>query len=44
MKQIQLFHTDYGNEFKNKQLDEILKVFEIERTIRMKGCSYDSSC
>ena len=43
LKQIQIFHTDRGNEFKNKQIDETLKVFEIERSLSMKGCPYDNA-
>ena len=27
---IQLFHTDHGNEFNNKLVDEVLETFEIE--------------
>ena len=43
LKQIQLFHTNRGNELKNKQNGEILKTFEIERSLSMKGCSYDNA-
>ena len=43
LKQIQIFHTDRGNEFKNKQIDETLKAFEIERSLSMKGCPYDNA-
>ena len=32
-----------GNEFKNKIIDEILEVFEIERSLSMKGCPYDNA-
>lgn len=42
LKQIQIFHTDRGNEFKNKQIDETLKAFEIECSLSMKGCPYDN--
>lgn len=28
LRQIQLFHTDRGNKFKNKQINETLKAFE----------------
>ena len=43
LKQIQIFHTDRGNEFKNQQIDETLKAFEIERSLSMKGCPYDNA-
>ena len=43
LHQIKIFHTDQGNEFKNKIIDEILDVFEIERSLSMKGCPYDNA-
>ena len=43
LKQIQIFHTDRGNEFKNQQIDETLKAFEIERSLSMKVCPYDNA-
>ena len=43
LKQIQVFHTDRGNEFKNQQIDETLKAFEIERSLNMKGYPYDNT-
>lgn len=42
LSQIKIFHTAPGNEFKNQIIDEILDVFEIERSLSMKGCPYDS--
>ena len=42
-RDIQLFHTDRGNEFKNKLIDETLNVFEICRSLSMKGCPYDNA-
>jgi len=41
LRQIQLFHTDRGNEFKNKTIDEVLDTFQINRSLSMKGCPYD---
>ncbi|HAT4272312.1 hypothetical protein [Clostridium perfringens] len=32
-----------GNEFKNKLIDEVLKGFNIERSLSKKGCSYDNA-
>lgn len=43
LKNINIFHTDRGNEFKNKLIDETLKAFEIERSLSMKGCPYDNA-
>ncbi len=43
LRNIQIFHTDRGNEFKNKLLDETLKTFDIKRSLSMKGCPYDNA-
>ena len=43
LSQIKIFHTDRGNEFKNKIIDEILEVFEIERSLEHEGCPYDNA-
>lgn len=43
LSQIKIFRTDCGNEFKNKIIDKILEVFEIERSLNMKGCPYDNT-
>jgi transposase InsO family protein len=43
LNRIQIFHTDRGNEFKNKALDETLKAFHIRRSLSMKGCPYDNA-
>ncbi len=43
LNQIQLFHTDRGNEFKNKIIDEALETFNIKRSLSMKGCPYDNA-
>lgn len=40
---IALFHTDRGNEFKNKIIDEVLDTFKIRRSLSMKGCPYDNA-
>ncbi|MBS4535599.1 IS3 family transposase [Clostridium sp. D2Q-14] len=40
---ITLFHTDRGNEFKNKIIDEVLDTFNIKRSLSMKGCPYDNA-
>lgn len=43
LRQIQLFHTDRGSEFKNKLIDETLATFNIARSLSMKGCPYDNA-
>jgi putative transposase len=43
LNDIQLFHTDRGNEFKNKLIVDALEAFQIERSLSMKGCPYDNA-
>lgn len=43
LNNIQIFHTDRGHEFKNQLIDETLKVFNISRSLSMKGCPYDNA-
>lgn len=43
LKQISLFHTDRGNEVKNRQIDDLLQTFGIERSLSMKGYPYDNA-
>ena len=43
LRQIQLFHSDRDNEFKNKTTDEALDTFQINRSLSMKGCLYDNA-
>lgn len=43
LRQIQLFHTDRGSEFKNKLIDETLTTFNISRSLSMKICPYDNA-
>lgn len=43
LNNINIFHTDRGNEFKNKLLDETLETFNIQRSLSMKGCPYDNA-
>jgi len=40
LDQINILHTDRGNEFKNKAIDDILDRFDIERSLSNKGCPY----
>lgn len=43
LSNINIFHTDRGNEFKNKIIDEILETFDIKRSLSKKGCPYDNA-
>ncbi|WP_347550012.1 IS3 family transposase (plasmid) [Pseudalkalibacillus hwajinpoensis] len=40
---IELFHTDHGNEFKNRLIDEALETFQIKRSLSFKGSPYDNA-
>ncbi len=43
LAEIAIFHTDRGNEFKNKLIDELLSTFNIQRSLSKKGCPYDNA-
>lgn len=43
LSQIKIFHTDRGNEFKNKIIDEVINTFEIRRSLSNKGNPYDNA-
>jgi len=43
LSKINIFHTDRGKEFKNNIIDELLKTFEISRSLSAKGCPYDNA-
>ena len=43
LNNIQIFHTDRGNEFKNQAIDDTLKAFYIKRSLSMKSCPYDNA-
>ena len=43
LRDVQMFHTDRGKEFDNQLIDEVLDGFDIERSLRMKGCPYDNA-
>lgn len=43
LKEIEFFHTDRGNEFKNQAIEELLEAFRIDRSLSMKGCPYDNA-
>ncbi len=43
LSKVKIFHTDRGNEFKNKVIDEVLNAFDIKRSLSKKGCPYDNA-
>lgn len=43
LNKIQIFHTDRGSEFKNGMIAEIVKVFQMKRSLSMKACPYDNA-
>ena len=43
LDRIKILHTDRGNEFKNKAIDNILTTFDIDRSLSKKGCPYDNA-
>lgn len=40
---LRIFHTDRGSEFKNGLIDDLLKEFNIHRSLSAKGCPYDNA-
>lgn len=43
LKNICVFHTDRGSEFKNHLIDDFLKEFQIRKSLSAKGCPYDNA-
>jgi len=43
LRNIQIFHSDRGAEFKNKVIDEITRAFDIQSSLSTKGCPYDNA-
>ena len=43
LKNIKIFHTDRGNEFKNRLIDETLNAFNITRSLSRKGSPHDNA-
>ena len=43
LSKVKIFHTDRGNEFKNKLIDELVDAFKITRSLSHKGCPYDNA-
>jgi len=43
LRQINIFHTDRGSEFKNQVIEQILNAFGIERSLSAKGTPHDNA-
>lgn len=43
LHKIMIFHTDRGSEFKNIAIDDLLKTFNIDRSLSRKGLPYDNA-
>ena len=43
LRQINLFHTDRGSEFKNHAIEQILDAFGIRRSLSARGSPYDNA-
>lgn len=43
LSKVDIFHSDRGNEFKNKIIDELIDTFGIQRSLSKKGCPYDNA-
>ncbi len=43
LDKISIFHTDRGNEFNNKLIEEVIQTFDIKRSLSKKGCPYDNA-
>ena len=43
LRKIDIFHTDRGSEFKNFEIDALLKAFKIRRSLSKKACPYDNA-
>ena len=43
LRDINIFHTDRGSEFKNEIVDSILHAFGMKRSLSAKGSPYDNA-
>ena len=43
LRNIDIFHTDRGSEFKNEIVDDILHAFGVKRSLSAKGSPYDNA-
>jgi transposase InsO family protein len=43
LRKLKIFHSDRGSEFKNRFLDEVFRVFNIQRSLSAKGTPHDNA-
>lgn len=43
LSDIHIFHTDRGNESKNRTMEELLETFGMKRSLSHKGCPCDKA-
>lgn len=43
LNRVNIFHTDRGNEFKNKMIDEMVEKFNFKRSLSAKGTPLDNA-
>lgn len=43
LSEIQIFHTDQGNEFNNQTIEELSEAFDMKRSLSHKGCPYGNA-
>lgn len=43
LSNIRMFHSDRGSEYDNQLIDDLLEVFDINRSLSLKGCPYDNA-
>ena len=44
LEDVTYFHTDRGSEFKNEEIDNLLKAYNIRRSLSNPGVPYDNAC
>jgi len=44
LSEVKYFHTDRGTEFKNSEIDNLLKGYGISRSLSHPGTPYDNAC
>jgi len=43
LHRVSMFHTDRGKEFDNACIEDTLTTFGIQRSLSIKGCTYDNA-
>lgn len=40
---LEMFHSDRGGEFKNQQLENLLNIFDVKKSMSKPGCPFDNA-